>query len=98
MLALIAKENCNVPSQLKVVVQLEEETLIAMQMSPFTNPGGGTGKFHGVNVLGMDFLKDYNLSMLVDTPILHFKLVKRDMSLLRGEYSDDEEDWAPSVG
>ncbi|KAG7355281.1 hypothetical protein IV203_004637 [Nitzschia inconspicua] len=34
------------------------------------------GKFHDVNVLGMDFLVHYGLTMIVDAPVARFRLIQ----------------------
>ena len=90
MTALIGNPGCNVPEQLSVVVQ-DDSFPLAFHMSPL-----GTkeepGKFHDVNVLGMDFLDKFNLSMTVDTPIQRFRLVKRDRPSMLQDYPDEDGD------
>jgi hypothetical protein len=53
------------------------------------SPEGTPGKFHDVNVLGMDFLKEIDLSMVVDTPIYRFKLLQKELTSMEAD-SDDE--------
>ena len=60
-----------------------------MHLSPLITPDGKPGKFHDVNVLGMDFLKVYGLSLIVDTPIEKFMLLKKDISSMEGDYEEE---------
>jgi hypothetical protein len=78
------------PTQLTVVIQTEGIPL-QMYLSLLKTPGDGgkPGRFHDVNVLGMDFLETYGLSMVVDTPLYRFKLVKKELTSLLGDYDED---------
>lgn len=87
--ALIDKPGCALPEQLKVVVQ-DDTTPMAFHMSPLGTKEA-PGKFHDVNVLGMDFLCDAKLSMTVDAPILAFKLVRKDdLDSMYRDYPSEE--------
>mmetsp|Transcript_35538 Transcript_35538/g.85984 ORF Transcript_35538/g.85984 Transcript_35538/m.85984 type:complete len:220 (+) Transcript_35538:52-711(+) len=88
--ALIGRPGPGTPlsEQLRVVVQNE-----AFQMAFYMSPVGtadAPGKFKDVNVLGMDFLVQANLTMSLDTPIHRFKLSQKDFDTMYGEYPDDE--------
>jgi hypothetical protein len=88
MEALINKPDCNLPEQLQVVIQ-NESFPMHFYMSPL-----GTqehpGKFHDVNVLGMDFLIHNKLSMMVDTPISQFQLLQKDLQSIYANYPDED--------
>ena len=88
MTALIGNPPCAVPEQLSVVVQ-DESFRMPFHMSPL-----GTkevpGKFHDVNVLGMDFLQLAGLCMTVNTPIQLFRLFKSDDRSMYQDYPDED--------
>ena len=88
MTALIGNPTSPVPEQLTVVVN-EESFRMAFHLSPL-----GTleepGKFHDVNVLGMDFLQLAGLCMTVNTPIQLFRLFKEDDNIMYRDYPDEE--------
>ena len=86
--ALIGKDLQYQPSQLHIVLQTEGH-LLPMYLSPLITPDGKPGQFHDVNVLGMDFLKVYGLSLLVDTPIGKFMLLKKTLSSMEGDYEEE---------
>mmetsp|Transcript_51196 Transcript_51196/g.57997 ORF Transcript_51196/g.57997 Transcript_51196/m.57997 type:complete len:218 (+) Transcript_51196:170-823(+) len=86
--ALIGKDLQFQPSQLPIVLQTEGHC-ISMHLSPLITPDGKPGKFHEVNVLGMDFLKVYGLSLIVDTPIAKFMLLKKEYSSMEGDYEEE---------
>jgi hypothetical protein len=89
MEALIDKPDANLPEQLVVVVQDESLQPMTFHMSPL----GTTehpGKFHHVNVLGMDFLTLLGLSMMVHTPIGQFQLVNMDNQSMFAHYPDED--------
>ena len=85
MEALIDRPECNLPEQLNVVIQNESNNAVVFHLSPLGTPEH-PGKFHDVNVIGMDFLIINGLSMMVDAPINCFQLVKRDHQLIYDEY------------
>jgi len=78
MNALIAKELQYQPQQLTVCLQAEGKP-IDMHLSPLLAPDESPGKFHDVNVLGMDFLRLYGLTMKVHTLAGRFKLYLQSM-------------------
>lgn len=88
MTALIGNPTCAVPEQLSVIVQ-DESFRMPFHMSPL-----GTkevpGKFHDVNVLGMDFLQLAGLCMTVNTPIQLFRLFKSDDRIMYQDYPDED--------
>ena len=88
MTALIGSPAAPVPEQLTVVVN-DESFRMAFHLSPL-----GTveepGKFHDVNVLGMDFLQLAGLCMTVNTPIQLFRLFKEDDNKMYRDYPDEE--------
>jgi len=86
MTALIGNPTCSLPEQLSVVVQ-DESFQMAFHMSPLGTKEA-PGKFHDVNVLGMDFLQLANLSMTVDTPIQLFRLFRSDDRSMYQDYPD----------
>ena len=86
--ALIGKDLQYQPSQLHIVLQTEGH-LLPMYLSPLITPDGKPGQFHDVNVLGMDFLKVYGLSLLMDTPIKKFMLLRKDYSSMEGDYEEE---------
>ena len=88
--ALIGKKLDYQPQQLSVVVQ-SECTPFRMHLSPLTGPDGKPGKFHDVNVLGMDFFSKFDLSMMIDFPVGSFKITQKPLSDIYNQYSSDEE-------
>ena len=79
--ALIARPGCPCPKMLKVVVQNESKP-VNFHLSP------PNGRFHDVNVLGMDWMERNELSLVVDFPISCFQLVKKDMKRIMAEYPE----------
>ncbi|KAG7359318.1 hypothetical protein IV203_015907 [Nitzschia inconspicua] len=54
-------------------------TINGTSMNFYLSPLGTAeqpGKFHDVNVLGMDFLVHYGLTMIVDAPVARFRLIQ----------------------
>lgn len=70
------------------MVQDEALQPATFHMSPLGTPEH-PGKFHDVNVLGMDFLALHGLSLLVHTPIGQFQLVQMDSPSMLAQYPDD---------
>jgi hypothetical protein len=87
--ALIDKPDANSPEQLVVAVQNESLQPMTFHMSPLGTPNH-PGKFHDVNVLGMDFLTLHGLSMMVHTPIGQFQLVQMDNPSMFAHYPDED--------
>eukprot|EP00339_Tiarina_fusa_P006979 CAMPEP_0117063278 /NCGR_PEP_ID=MMETSP0472-20121206/44171_1 /TAXON_ID=693140 ORGANISM="Tiarina fusus, Strain LIS" /NCGR_SAMPLE_ID=MMETSP0472 /ASSEMBLY_ACC=CAM_ASM_000603 /LENGTH=88 /DNA_ID=CAMNT_0004782913 /DNA_START=36 /DNA_END=302 /DNA_ORIENTATION=+ len=88
MTALIGNPTCAMPEQLSVVVN-DGLFRMAFYMSPLGTMEA-PGKFHDVNVLGMDFLQLGGLCMTVNTPIQLFRLFKSDDQSLYQDYPDEE--------
>jgi hypothetical protein len=88
MEALVSRPDCNLPEQLEVVMQNESSSM-QFHMSPLGTPEH-PGKFHDVNVLGMDFLMLNKLSMMVDPPIYRFQILLKDRQSIYADYPDEE--------
>ena len=90
MTALIGNPTCALPEQLSVVIQ-DESFQMAFHMSPLGTKEA-PGKFHDVNVLGMDFLQLANLCLTIDTPIQLFRLFRRDRLSMFRDYPEENGD------
>lgn len=88
MEALVDRPDCILSEELNVVVQ-NSKVPMTFHMSPLGTPEH-PGKFHDVNVLGMDFLFNNGLSMVVDAPASLFKFVKKDVDEIFAQYTDEE--------
>ena len=88
--ALIDKPGCALPKQLEVVVK-DESCPMIFHMSPLGTPEE-PGKFRDVNVLGMDFLLQSKVTMVVDSFVNRFRLVAHEPNLARilAEYPDGD--------
>lgn len=80
--ALIGRELDHQLGQLSIVIQTTDKV---MQM----NLSQTLSHFQDVNILGMDFLFHYDLSMVVDMPVSRFKLLQKELASLVGDYDED---------
>ena len=76
------------PKQLSVAVQTEC-TPFQMHLSPLIGPDGKEGKFHDVNVLGMDFFDKFDLTIEIDFPLKFFKIFKKTAEEIYDQYEED---------
>lgn len=80
--ALIGRELDQQLKQLSIVIQTTAKYM-EMNLSPMTS------HFQDVNVLGMDFLDKYDLSMVVDMPVSRFKFLQKELASMEGDYDEE---------
>jgi hypothetical protein len=86
MTALIGRSDTNMPPMMMVRFHGPELGEFEMHLSP-QGTSREPGKFHDVNVLGMDILKLFHLQLY--GPIRKFDMVRQDAATLADQQDDD---------
>ena len=86
MTALIGRSGTNIPSLMMVRLHGPELGEFEMHLSP-QGTAEEPGRFHDVNVLGMDILKLFSLELF--GPIRKFRMIRKDAETLAKQLDDD---------